>query len=178
MSGTKMNDRLRIWHSWKHILNRCLKPHHPSYKWYGGRGIRVCDRWSDQTPIPLGRGGRPHIQGFLNFLKDMESTWFPGATIDRIDNDGDYTLENCRWISKSENTGKMSRSRVIIGTHHFIGGDLTHERVKNGTHNFLSNPIARNTIWINDGKVNKRFPSYQDIPIGFKRGMKNAQLFE
>lgn len=166
-----MNDRLRIWHSWKHILNRCLKPQHPSYSLYGGRGIRVCERWCDQTKIPLGRGGRPHVKGFLNFLEDMEDTWFLHASIDRINNDGDYTPENCQWLSRKENTGKMSRSRVSNRTHHFLGGHITRERVKNKTHNFMTNPVTKNTIWINNGIVNKRLQSNQDIPSGFEKGM-------
>jgi hypothetical protein len=64
---------------------RCYNPNHESYSYYGGRGITVCDRW--------------HI--FENFLADMGERP-EGKTLDRLDNDGNYTMINCRWADKYE----------------------------------------------------------------------------
>lgn len=134
--------------TWLALRSRCSKnTKNPNYTRYAGRGISVCQRWNDTSRSSRqGKGGSSPTRGFLNFLEDMGLTWFEGATIDRIDNDGDYTPENCRWVTKSENSRKRiedsgnpenNKERVNAGTHHFIGPTINKRRISDGTHNFL-----------------------------------------
>lgn len=82
--------------SWSSMKNRCKSPNHIHYDNYGGRGIMVCDRWQD----------------FRNFLEDMGQR-NKGEELDRIDNNGNYCKENCRWVTSKENARNRSSNTAI-----------------------------------------------------------------
>lgn len=79
---------------WSSMKARCDNPNAPFYKRYGGRGIKVCERWSK----------------FENFIEDMGERP-EGMTIDRINNDGNYEPSNCRWVTHKENCNNRSNKR-------------------------------------------------------------------
>ena len=81
-----------IYACWCNIRRRCFDTGNPAFKDYGGRGIQICAQWS---------------LDFMIFYRDMESTWFPGATIERIDNMGGYNRLSCKW----ETLGNQQRNR-------------------------------------------------------------------
>ena len=76
------------WSSYQAMINRCERPSHKQFKDYGGRGIRVCERWR---------------QSYAAFLTDMGRKPTPSHSIDRYpDPDGDYEPGNCRWATRSQ----------------------------------------------------------------------------
>jgi hypothetical protein len=77
------------------MKQRCNRPNHQAYHNYGGRGIKVCDRW---------------LNSFDHFLEDMAPTWKKGLEIDRRDNNGDYSPENCRWVTRKTNCRNKRKS--------------------------------------------------------------------
>jgi hypothetical protein len=90
---------------WQTMRNRCKDPKHIQYKDYGGRGITYCARWDI----------------FENFLEDMGIPE-KGMQIDRIDNDGPYCKDNCRWATRKENLRhtRKTRSYCYKGTTYTI----------------------------------------------------------
>lgn len=69
------------YNSWKKMVSRCTDPSNSDYKYYGGRGVKVCERWLDVT-------------AFYEDMGERKKGW----SIERIEVDGDYTPDNCFWI--------------------------------------------------------------------------------
>ena len=88
--------------TWASMQGRCGNPNNQKYYRYGGRGIRVCDRWQE-----------PNGQGFINFLADMGHRPSKKHSIDRIDNDGHYEPSNCKWNTNSNQARNRRTSHLL-----------------------------------------------------------------
>lgn len=95
--GMRCTPEFNIWSMMK---NRCTNPNCNRHQFYKDKGIKVCDRW-------LG------TEGFAHFIEDMGMRPGPEYSVDRIDNNGDYCPENCRWATKKEQSNNQSRNILI-----------------------------------------------------------------
>jgi hypothetical protein len=84
--------------TWKKMRQRCTNPNNDRAHRYIDRGITVCDEW---------------MNSFEAFYNDMSPTWQPGLTLDRIDNDGNYCKENCRWATPKEQGANRSTNTFL-----------------------------------------------------------------
>lgn len=82
---------------WLGMRSRCLSPTAAKYHLYGGRGITICKRWGE----------------FSNFFADMGFRPSKRHSLDRIDNDGPYSPENCRWATQSEQCRNQKRNHLV-----------------------------------------------------------------
>lgn len=84
---------------WITMIRRCYDSNTKGYRWYGGRNITVCEKWKDDFSI------------FYEWAKDKRRK---GLQIDRIDNNGNYTPENCRFVTRTENIRNSSATKLNV----------------------------------------------------------------
>lgn len=87
-----------LYYRWYGMIQRCEHKNNRAYRWYGGKGIKVCQRWHD----------------FQKFLDDMESKFKPGLTIERRDSNKDYEPQNCYWATWSTQRETMGNHSKIL----------------------------------------------------------------
>ena len=88
----------RLFNIWRDMIRRCENPKRQNYKWYGAKGITVCEEWHD----------------FDTFVKwALSSGYKDNLTIDRIDNSKNYEPSNCRWLNKKEQC-RHRTSNILI----------------------------------------------------------------
>lgn len=89
----------RIYNIWKGIKRRCNNPKCKGYKYYGAKGIKICDRWNNN---------------FIEFYNwALKNGYNDTLTIDRIDNNGNYEPNNCRWATYKEQTNNMTTNHIL-----------------------------------------------------------------
>lgn len=85
--------------SYAGMKERCYNKNVRAYKWYGGKGVTVCDRW---------------LENFYNFVEDMYPTYQDGLTIDRISCNGNYEPNNCRWLTPTEQNRNQTKTKMSM----------------------------------------------------------------
>jgi hypothetical protein len=95
---THGKTRTPEYRAWQKMKGRCYDPNDISFPNYGGRGIRVCDRWKDDP---------------IAFMDDMGPRPGKGWSLDRIDSSSDYSPENCRWATRTTQNRNSRRNRVL-----------------------------------------------------------------
>lgn len=98
-NSTHRQSKTRLYRCWQHMKHRCYREDDENYSYYGGRGIIMCDEWKDS---------------YENFSKwAIDNGYKENLTIDRIDCDGNYEPNNCRWITQKEQTRNTRRNTFV-----------------------------------------------------------------
>lgn len=112
---------------WSHIIDRCynLFPEHKNYRYYQGKGIKMCDLWKN------------NFKEFYDWA--ITSGWSKGLTIDRKDSTGDYEPSNCEFVTRQENSRRMAKNNINYGA--FNGNSvLTESDIKDIRNRLINEP--------------------------------------
>ncbi|MFZ3172051.1 MAG: hypothetical protein WA118_08735 [Carboxydocellales bacterium] len=89
----------RLYQTWQNMRRRCFDPKNNRWSHYGGRGITICPEWND-------------YQSFRNWA--MNNGYTDDLSIDRVDVDGNYCPENCRWVNAKTQANNVSRNHILV----------------------------------------------------------------
>jgi hypothetical protein len=141
VNSTHKMSKMNIYATWVKMLGRCNNPNINDFKHYGGRGIKVCDDWLS----------------FEKFYEDFGKDYKEGLTIDRIDVNDGYNLDNCRWATRKVQGNNTRRNKYIeykgeiltiaeIADKYHINYSVLYKRLKRGwdIHKAVSEPIKNN----------------------------------
>ena len=115
-------SRTRLYQCWADMKHRCDNPHNPFYSRYGGRGITYCTEWK-------------HFEPFMVWA--LSHGYEKSLTLDRIDNDGNYDPQNCKWSSQAEQAANKKYSPNKFG---YVG---VRERIYKGKSSYIAR-VRRN----------------------------------
>lgn len=152
----KLSDT-RLYSIWANMKYRCDTPTCHAYKDYGGRGIKVCYEWHDD------------FQAFYDW--SMANGYAKGLTIDRIDVDKGYQPDNCRWITKAENTAAANklnvRRKADKGMYYGIAPDGEHFEFSNAAQFARDHNLSGSVVRAMANKEKYRNSTYKGWIFGF-----------
>lgn len=153
--------KTRLYGTWGNMKYRCSNPNAQEYYNYGGKGIKVCEEWQEFEP-------------FQKWA--LENGYQKGLTIDRIDSNGDYCPENCRWVTLSENVAASNRGsqhrKANKGTYYACAPDGKYIEFENAAEFSRQHNVSASAIRKCANGWEGRGPYHRGWKFGFVQDLK------